>query len=188
MADLFESLRSAHFSGGLPSATIEWSTRMRRSAGLCYPDRRLIRLSTYYIERHPNDLVPILLHEMIHLIHPRHDRRFRDEARRVGALLHARPADPDERVAAWAWLAICPRCASVTPYRTRRRLACARCRDWMGRHPRLIFHRLPGRPSTEAELERAIAGLGDRLGGVPERRRRRVALSPEGLRPRAPSS
>ena len=133
----------------------------------------MIRLSTHYIERHPSDLIPILLHEMIHLVNPLHDHRFKSEARRVGALLHARPAAPDERVTAWAWLAICPRCAWATPYRTRHRLVCAQCR----RQPRLVFHRLPGRPATKLELKRAIAELGDRLRGVPERRRGRIALT-----------
>ncbi len=148
---------------------------MRRSAGLCYPRRRLIRLSTHYLRRHPSDLVPVLLHEMIHLVHPRHDRPFKTEAHRVGALLHARAPEGDEPSPPWRWLALCPRCGSGSPYRLRARLVCGRCRDVLGRRPRLEFHPLPGAPSTADQLEQAIAALGDRRGRRAERLRRRIS-------------
>lgn len=55
---------------------VEWSHRITASAGLCYPAKRLIRLSTHYHARFPEDVEATLLHEMIHLIVPGHGPEF----------------------------------------------------------------------------------------------------------------
>lgn len=171
---LFAALRAAHFPQGLPEAWVEWSTRMSRSAGLCYPDRRLIRLSLGYFRDHPQDLEPVLLHEMIHLLHRHHDRAFKREAARVGALLRARAGGSSDRLTPWRWLARCPICGQTIPYRSRRRFYCASCRDAQGSHPALVYERLPGDPTTPAAVAEAVAALRRRRRHGPER----VRLSP----------
>lgn len=55
---------------------VEWSHRVTASAGLCYPAKKLIRLSTHYHARYPDDVEATLLHEMIHLIVPGHGPEF----------------------------------------------------------------------------------------------------------------
>jgi len=46
---------------------IEWSRRLARSLGRCYPDRRSIRISSY-LESAPDGLLQeVLCHEMAHL-------------------------------------------------------------------------------------------------------------------------
>ena len=46
---------------------IEWSPRLTRSLGRCYPDRRLIRISSH-LEPAPDGLLQkVLCHEMAHL-------------------------------------------------------------------------------------------------------------------------
>src|SRR3990172_8464826 len=49
---------------------IEWSPRLTRGLGRCYPDRRLIRISSYLqgLEAAPTGLLQeVLCHEMAHL-------------------------------------------------------------------------------------------------------------------------
>ena len=58
--------------------TLEWSKRMTKSAGMCYYNRKVIRLSTHYHERFPEDIDNTLLHEMIHLLAPGHGDSFRN--------------------------------------------------------------------------------------------------------------
>lgn len=80
---LYSQLRSKYFTeDGVPlvpaadSVTIQWSTRLTSSAGVCYPQKRVIRLSTHYHRRYPQDIESTLLHEMIHLIVPGHGPKF----------------------------------------------------------------------------------------------------------------
>lgn len=56
--------------------SIEWSNRLTASAGICYPKKRIIRLSTHYHRRFPEEVRSTLLHEMIHLIVPGHGPEF----------------------------------------------------------------------------------------------------------------
>lgn len=80
---MYERFRNLYFSDGqghlLPppqQVRIEWSNRLTSSAGICYPKRRTIRLSTHYHVSHPDDVESTLLHEMIHLIVPNHGPDF----------------------------------------------------------------------------------------------------------------
>ena len=47
--------------------TIEWSPRMTRSLGRCYPERRLIRLAAFLREADSALLEEVLCHELAHL-------------------------------------------------------------------------------------------------------------------------
>lgn len=80
---MYERFRSSYFRDGdrllIPPSqevTIEWSNRLTASAGVCYPKRRIIRLSPYYHRTHPDDVESTLLHEMIHLIVSGHGSEF----------------------------------------------------------------------------------------------------------------
>ena len=58
--------------------TIEWSPRLTRSLGRCYPERRLIRLAAFLEESENALLEEVLCHELAHLaareLHGRHIR------------------------------------------------------------------------------------------------------------------
>lgn len=104
--------------------TVEWSSRLTASAGICYPRRRLIRLSTHYHARHPDAVESTLLHEMIHLIVPGHGPAFYEwleHIRRQGGQVErysrerAVPQDPPR----WAYR--CERCGAII--KRHRRLA-----------------------------------------------------------------
>lgn len=83
LSRLYDRLRHRYFTEGgdplLPGPediTIQWSNRLTSSAGVCYPQKRVIRLSTHYHRRFPQDIESTLLHEMIHLLVPGHGPRF----------------------------------------------------------------------------------------------------------------
>jgi predicted metal-dependent hydrolase len=46
---------------------IEWSPRLTRSLGRCYPDRRLVRISAHLETATDGLLLEVLCHEMAHL-------------------------------------------------------------------------------------------------------------------------
>jgi len=120
---LYGLLRERHFRTddgyAVPppdEVTVEWSSRLTASAGICYPKRRLIRLSTHYHARHPDAVESTLLHEMIHLIVPGHGPAFyqwMERIRRQGGQVErysrerAVPQDPPR----WAYR--CERCGAV---------------------------------------------------------------------------
>ncbi len=84
---LYEHYRRAYFDGQLPPVTevsIEWSSRLTASAGLCKPRQRVIRLSTHYHRKHPDEVGMTLLHEMIHLLVPGHGPAFRQWMAEIG--------------------------------------------------------------------------------------------------------
>lgn len=121
--------------------TVEWTTRATASAGLCYPKRRLIRLSVHYHVRHPQDVEATLLHEMIHLIVPGHGPGFHAWMRHIQAAggrvfryakERAKPA-PLPR-----WVYTCVTCGGQFRYRRRlnqggKRHRCRRCGPEKGR-------------------------------------------------------
>lgn len=84
LTPLYAKLRATYFrapGGGshLPppdAVRVEWSNRLTASAGICYPRVRVIRLSTHYHKKYPDEIESTLLHEMIHLIVPGHGPEF----------------------------------------------------------------------------------------------------------------
>ncbi len=122
---LFDRFNWMYFEGRLPQASIEYSTRMT-SAGSYTPSRRLIRIGHKYHTIFPEDLHDTLKHEMIHMIHLRHDAKFKAEATRVGASLRAR-SHPNLRKTP-KYLYLCPGCRKEYPRQKRFRLAsCGDC-------------------------------------------------------------
>jgi predicted SprT family Zn-dependent metalloprotease len=127
LEEIYDSLNRVYFRGALPTAYLTWSTRLR-IAGKCYPDLDppKIVLSRMYHEHFPGDLEATIKHEMIHLKYRRHGKRFKAEARRVGALLHTREYPGLRRKPVYVYA--CPACGREYTYRRRvRNLACSRC-------------------------------------------------------------
>lgn len=134
---LYERYRQAYFDGQVPPVTevqIEWSSRLTASAGLCKPQQRIIRLSTHYHRKHPDEVGMTLLHEMIHLLVPGHGPAFRqwmEEIGRRGGRV-ARYATERATPRAIRWVYTC-RCGQVYPRARRlphggRDHRCGRCR------------------------------------------------------------
>lgn len=80
---LYIHLRAKYFATGvgyavppIDAVTVEWSNRLTSSAGICYPRKQVIRLSTHYHQNRPEEIENTLLHEMIHLIVPGHGPAF----------------------------------------------------------------------------------------------------------------
>ncbi|BAS26393.1 SprT-like domain-containing protein [Limnochorda pilosa] len=137
LEDLYERYRRAYFNGQLPPASqvqIEWSGRLTSSAGLCHPKRRLIRLSTHYHLKHPEEVGKTLLHEMIHLLVPGHGPAFArwvDAIRRQGGDVTRHAQDrATPRVIRWIYTCACgqvyPRARRLP--RGGRDYRCAHCR------------------------------------------------------------
>lgn len=149
LVKLYSELRARYFTtpqgvAVLPAAEhvrIEWSSRMTASAGLCYPARRLIRLSTHYHARHPDEIEATLLHEMIHLVVPGHGPEFYRWMERIRALggrveRYCRERPLPKRGVRWTYT--CRSCGRIYPYTRRlahggRRHYCRRCGPVDGR-------------------------------------------------------
>lgn len=122
---LFDRFNWLYFDGKLPQAKIEYSNRMT-SAGSYSPDRKLIKISRKYHDIFPEDIEDTLKHEMIHIIHYRHDKAFKREAKRIGCSLKAK-SHPELRQKT-KYLYICPSCKREYPRRKRLQLAsCGYC-------------------------------------------------------------
>ena len=125
-------------------ATVEFSTRMTRSLGRCYPTRSLIRIAARLRDEPPNILNEVLCHEGAHLAAFRlygpaakpHGKEWQDLVKKAGF-----PPSPRMRVDARSSLAPrrrkiihyehrCPVCqASRAARRPMRRWRCASCRE-----------------------------------------------------------
>lgn len=149
---LFEGYRERFFYDApdfprTAEVTIEWSSRLTASAGICYPRQRLIRLSTHYHQAYPGEVGGTLLHEMIHLVVHGHGpafhawiERIRERGGRVDRYAKAR-AKPRSSP---RWVYRCVQCgARIQRYR---RLAGG------GRHHR---HKRCGGRLAEARWEDA---------------------------------
>lgn len=86
----YKEFNERFFNSRLPEPntngfSIEWSTRMTRSAGMLHRKggKRTIKLSTHYAQRFPEDVENVLAHEMIHLKHANHGPAFKREAERI---------------------------------------------------------------------------------------------------------
>lgn len=122
-----------YFNNKLPKrdeVTIEWSTRLSCSAGVCYRQRKLIRLSTAYHIRYPEEIGSTLLHEMIHLKIRGHGPKFQDEMRRIMALGGKVSRYSKEAAKAPRWKYVCLKCkATIKKYkRYPKNIICGRCR------------------------------------------------------------
>ncbi len=85
---MFDHYNWLYFRGRLRKPKIEYSTRMT-TAGAFFPKLRLIRMSRRYHEIFPEEIADTLKHEMIHLVHLKHDAKFQAEAARIGASVKA---------------------------------------------------------------------------------------------------
>jgi predicted SprT family Zn-dependent metalloprotease len=127
-------------------ATIEFSARMTRSLGRCYPDRRLIRIAAFVGEGDRGLLDEVLCHELAHLAaRERHGERIRPHGPEWKALMRAAGFNPRARLPAppnapkrkpprrrrrrrYWYLHRCPRCQLARAgKRVERRWRCAAC-------------------------------------------------------------
>jgi predicted SprT family Zn-dependent metalloprotease len=112
---LYQSFNLKYFAGILPDTahvTIEYSSRLTASAGICYTKRRVIRLSTHYHEKHPQDAAVTLLHEMIHLIVPGHGPAFKAWIQKINSMGGKVTLRSMERAtkAVYRWKYSCTKC------------------------------------------------------------------------------
>lgn len=122
---MFDRFNWIHFEGKLPGVSIEYSTRMS-SAGSYTPQRRLIRIGRKYHELFPDEIADTLKHEMIHILHIRHDAKFKAEAVRVGASLRAKSHPLLRKPPKYMY--VCPHCSREYPRQKRLRMAsCGEC-------------------------------------------------------------
>jgi predicted SprT family Zn-dependent metalloprotease len=123
--EMFDHFNGRYFQGQLPRVRIEYSTRMR-SAGFYLPHQKIIRLGRMYHEIFPEELVDTLKHEMIHILHLDHGRKFKAEAARIGASLKAK-SHPLLRTPP-KYVYCCPACGKEYPRQKRLRMAsCGDC-------------------------------------------------------------
>jgi predicted SprT family Zn-dependent metalloprotease len=122
---LFNLFNLLYFGGKLPPVKIEYSTRMS-AAGSYTPERKLIRIGSKYHELFPMDIEDTLKHEMIHIIHFRHDTKFKKEAIRIGCSVKAKYHQSLRRIP--KYLYYCPSCNCEFPRQKRFRMAsCGYC-------------------------------------------------------------
>jgi len=122
---MFDEFNAQLFNQSLPRVKISYSERML-IAGSFTPVSQEIKIGKKYHKIFPDDLPDTLKHEMIHIIHPRHDRRFKALAARLSVSLRAKP-HPSLR-GAYKYLYICPACGREYPRRKRLRMAsCGIC-------------------------------------------------------------
>jgi len=89
LARRFDIYNWQYYQGRLPKPRIAYSTRMK-AAGSYSPSENLIRIGKAYHEVFPDELNQTLKHEMIHIIHIKHDRNFKREAERLGTTVRAK--------------------------------------------------------------------------------------------------
>ncbi|MCK4573243.1 MAG: SprT-like domain-containing protein [candidate division Zixibacteria bacterium] len=124
---LFDRFNWIHFDGRLPRVGIEYSTRMT-AAGSYTPQRRLIKIGRKYHELFPEEIKDTLKHEMIHIVHFRHNSQFKAEAERIGASMRAKSHPQLKRPP--RYLYECPGCGREYPRQKRLRMAsCGYCSD-----------------------------------------------------------
>ena len=122
---LFDRYNWMYFDGRLPRVKIEYSNRML-SAGAYYVREKLIKIGRKYHQVFPQDIVDTLKHEMIHIIHFRHDAAFKKEAKRIGASVKAQYHPSLRKPARYVYE--CPGCRMEYPRQKRVRMAsCGKC-------------------------------------------------------------
>jgi SprT protein len=140
---------------------IEWSPRLTRSLGRCYPDKRLIRIASSLqgLEGAPDGLLQeVLCHEMAHLaVRELHGRSVRPHGAEWKALVVAAGFEPRTRLPSpsevreprrrhrsrYLYVHRCPVCQlSRAARRSMRRWRCAACVG-SGLEGRLTITRYP---------------------------------------------
>ncbi len=122
---MFDIYNGQYFDSKLPRVKITWSKRML-VAGAYYPGKREIRLSVKYHTVFPEEVYDTLKHEMIHIIHLRHDAAFKRVAKRIGASIRATEHPSLRKPPRYVY--ICPHCLTEYPRQKRLRMAsCGRC-------------------------------------------------------------
>lgn len=122
---MYDEYNREYFGGRLPATKISYSGRML-IAGSYTPLRNEIKIGRKYHEIFPEEIADTLKHEMIHIINPRHDGKFKALASRIGASLKAK-SHPALR-GNYKYLYVCPACGREYPRRKRLRMAyCGIC-------------------------------------------------------------
>jgi predicted SprT family Zn-dependent metalloprotease len=144
---MFDALARVWYPGRRIPFRVEWSRRMSRSAGMCYPRTRVIRLSWRYHVEYPAEVESTLKHELIHAAGIRgHGADFLAEARRLGCDVRAMPMPGRP----FRWVYACPACGAEV--RTRRKVdySCGRCSPrWNPRYRLTLKRELPRRAGHE---------------------------------------
>ncbi|MEW5795659.1 MAG: SprT-like domain-containing protein [Candidatus Zixiibacteriota bacterium] len=122
LCQLFDHYNWLYFRGRLRRPRIEYSSRMT-TAGAFFPKLKLIRISRRYHELFPEEIADTLKHEMIHLVHLKHDASFQAEAKRIGASVKARTHPLLGRPPTYVYE--CPSCGTDFP--RQKRLVMASC-------------------------------------------------------------
>jgi len=122
LSQMFDHYNWLYFRGRLRRPRIEYSSRMT-TAGAFFPRLKLIRISRRYHELFPEEIADTLKHEMLHLVHLRHDARFQAEAKRIGASVKARTHPLLGRPPRYVYE--CPKCGTDFP--RQKRLVMASC-------------------------------------------------------------
>lgn len=86
---MFDRFNWRYFSGKLSKVNIKYSRQML-AAGSYTPFNRTIKIGVKYHELFLDEIADTLKHEMIHIIHFHHDKKFKAEAIRIGASLKAK--------------------------------------------------------------------------------------------------
>lgn len=122
---MFDRYNWMYFGGRLRKPRIEISNRMT-TAGAYYPGQKLIKIGRKYHELFPDEVSDTLKHEMIHLIHLKHNAAFKAEARRIGASVRAQSHPSLHRPP--RYLYVCPGCGLEYPRQKRIVMgSCGKC-------------------------------------------------------------
>ncbi|MDN5790732.1 MAG: SprT-like domain-containing protein [Micrococcales bacterium] len=146
--------------------------RAKTRAGLCRYRERVISLSAYLTQLHPEDEVrDTILHEIAHaLVGPRHghDAVWQGKAREIGST-GTRCSSPDAPQVPGPWRGTCPQGHSATRHKVPTRvLLCTRCSgpaaqrvvDWTFHGEHVSMH-----PNYAAELKSLRTGMPVRAPG-----------------------
>jgi predicted SprT family Zn-dependent metalloprotease len=137
---MFDIYNRQYFGGKLPTVKVTYSRRMLVAGGY-YPAKREIRISEKYHRVFPDEVYDTLKHEMIHIVHFKHNAAFKRVARRIGASVRANE-HPTLRLPP-RYIYICPCCFTEYPRRKRLRMAsCGNCsKDGFDPRYKLILKR-----------------------------------------------
>lgn len=122
LARRFDIYNWQYYQGKLFRPRIEYSNRMK-AAGSYSPSENLIKIGRAYHEIFPEDVNLTLRHEMIHILHLKHDRKFKEEARRLETSVKAKYHASLIRLPKFVYA--CPGCQKEYP--RQKRLVMASC-------------------------------------------------------------